>query len=142
MTAISRQLVQERLATVAPSLPTWAAPPVMLAPAGIPEPVARLLEREVQTALRQPDIIERLRAMDTTALGLIGPEVPAHIRADREAWAERTVALRPGDPRDPGTGVGPLISPAFRHSGTASDSRKASGASSMSNTSVREPDFR
>jgi CzcA family heavy metal efflux pump len=27
-----RELVQERLATVAPSLPTWAAPPVMLAP--------------------------------------------------------------------------------------------------------------
>jgi acyl-CoA reductase-like NAD-dependent aldehyde dehydrogenase len=26
--------------------------------------------------------------------------------------AERTVTLRPGDPRDPGTGVGPLISPA------------------------------
>jgi len=29
----ARQLVQERLGTVAPSLPTWAAPPVMLAPA-------------------------------------------------------------------------------------------------------------
>jgi CzcA family heavy metal efflux pump len=29
----ARQLVQERLSTVAPSLPTWAAPPVMLAPA-------------------------------------------------------------------------------------------------------------
>src|SRR5215468_7561893 len=28
----ARQLVQERLATVSPSLPTWAAPPVMLAP--------------------------------------------------------------------------------------------------------------
>ncbi len=28
----ARQLVQERLATVAPTLPTWAAPPVMLAP--------------------------------------------------------------------------------------------------------------
>ncbi|HEV2241518.1 MAG TPA: efflux RND transporter permease subunit, partial [Streptosporangiaceae bacterium] len=28
----ARQLVSERLATVAPSLPTWAAPPVMLAP--------------------------------------------------------------------------------------------------------------
>ncbi len=28
----ARQLVQERLATVTPSLPTWAAPPVMLAP--------------------------------------------------------------------------------------------------------------
>jgi Cu/Ag efflux pump CusA len=28
----ARQLVQERLATVSPGLPTWAAPPVMLAP--------------------------------------------------------------------------------------------------------------
>src|SRR5689334_13463805 len=28
----ARQLVSERLATVTPSLPTWAAPPVMLAP--------------------------------------------------------------------------------------------------------------
>ena len=28
----ARQLVQERLATVSPSLPTWAAPPVILAP--------------------------------------------------------------------------------------------------------------
>src|SRR6516164_1867326 len=28
----ARQLVQERLSTVSPSLPTWAAPPVMLAP--------------------------------------------------------------------------------------------------------------
>src|SRR5499427_5617828 len=28
----ARQLVQERLATVTPTLPTWAAPPVMLAP--------------------------------------------------------------------------------------------------------------
>jgi CzcA family heavy metal efflux pump len=29
---LARQLVQERVATVSPSLPTWAAPPVMLAP--------------------------------------------------------------------------------------------------------------
>ncbi len=29
---LARQLVQERIATVSPSLPTWAAPPVMLAP--------------------------------------------------------------------------------------------------------------
>src|SRR5262245_47294123 len=29
---LARQLVQERLATVSPSLPTWAAPPVILAP--------------------------------------------------------------------------------------------------------------
>src|SRR5215471_8220934 len=33
----ARQLVQERLATVSPSLPTWAAPPVMLAPVSATE---------------------------------------------------------------------------------------------------------
>jgi tripartite-type tricarboxylate transporter receptor subunit TctC len=61
---------------------------VMLAPAGITEPIAQQLEREVQTALKQPDVIERLRVIDTTALGLIGPEVRARIKADREAWAK------------------------------------------------------
>ena len=38
---------------------------VMLAPAGIPDPIAALLEREVQAALKHPDVIERFRAMDT-----------------------------------------------------------------------------
>jgi tripartite-type tricarboxylate transporter receptor subunit TctC len=61
---------------------------VMLAPAGIPEPIAALLEREVQAALKHPDITERLRAMDTTPVGMIGAEVLARLKADREAWAE------------------------------------------------------
>jgi tripartite-type tricarboxylate transporter receptor subunit TctC len=46
------------------------------------------LEREVQAALKHPDIIERLRAMDTTPVGMIGPEVQARLKADREAWAK------------------------------------------------------
>jgi tripartite-type tricarboxylate transporter receptor subunit TctC len=61
---------------------------VMLAPAGIPEPIAALLEREVQVALKHPDIIERLRVMDTTPVGIIGPEVQARLKADRETWAK------------------------------------------------------
>jgi tripartite-type tricarboxylate transporter receptor subunit TctC len=61
---------------------------VMLAPAGIPEPTAALLEREVQAALKHPDIIERLHAMDTTPVGIIGPKVQARLKADREAWAK------------------------------------------------------
>jgi tripartite-type tricarboxylate transporter receptor subunit TctC len=65
---------------------------VMLAPAGISEPIAQRLELEVQVAVRQPDVIERLRAMDTTALGLVGPEVAARIKADREAWAKVVAA--------------------------------------------------
>jgi tripartite-type tricarboxylate transporter receptor subunit TctC len=61
---------------------------VMLAPAGIPEQIAALLEREVQAALKHPDIVERLRAMDTTPVGIVGPEVQARLKADREAWAK------------------------------------------------------
>jgi tripartite-type tricarboxylate transporter receptor subunit TctC len=61
---------------------------VMLAPAGIPEPIAQQLEGEVKAALKLPDVVERLRAMDITALGLTGPAVRARIKADREAWAK------------------------------------------------------
>jgi len=65
---------------------------IMLAPAGIPEPIATLLEREVQAALKQPDIIERLRALDTTAVGMIGAEVRERIKTDRETWAKVVAA--------------------------------------------------
>jgi tripartite-type tricarboxylate transporter receptor subunit TctC len=65
---------------------------VMLAPAGIPDPIAALLEREVQAALKLPDIIERLHAMDTTPVGIIGPEVRARLKADRAEWAKVVAA--------------------------------------------------
>ena len=65
---------------------------VMLAPAGIPEPIAALLEREVQAALKLPDVIERLRAMDTTPVGIVGAEVRARLKADRAAWAKVVAA--------------------------------------------------
>jgi len=61
---------------------------LMLAPAGIPESIAALLEREVLAALKLPDIMERLRAMDTTPAGIVGPQVRARLKADREAWAK------------------------------------------------------
>ena len=65
---------------------------VMLAPAGIPEPVAALLERELVAALRLPDIVERLRAMDATPAGIIGAEVSARLKADRSEWAKVVAA--------------------------------------------------
>jgi len=61
---------------------------VMLAPAGLPEPIAALLQREVPAALKHADIIERLRAMDSTPVGMIGPEVQARLKADRDAWSK------------------------------------------------------
>jgi tripartite-type tricarboxylate transporter receptor subunit TctC len=65
---------------------------VMVAPAGIPEPTAALLEREVLAALKHPDVVERLRAMDTTPAGIIGPKVGVRLKADREAWAKVVAA--------------------------------------------------
>jgi len=65
---------------------------IMVAPAGIPDPIAAFLEREVLAALKHPDVIERLRAMDTTPAGIIGPEIRVRLKADREAWAKVVAA--------------------------------------------------
>jgi tripartite-type tricarboxylate transporter receptor subunit TctC len=59
---------------------------VMLAPAGIPEPTAALLERELVAALAFPDVIERLRGMDAAPAGITGPQVRARLKADRAEW--------------------------------------------------------
>ena len=61
---------------------------VMLAPAGIPEPIATLLERELVAALKIPDVVERLRVMDTAPAGIVGPALYARLRADRAEWAK------------------------------------------------------
>ena len=65
---------------------------VMLAPAGLSDPIAALLEREVQAALKRPDVIERFRGMDTVAAGISGSDVRARLKADRAAWAEVVAA--------------------------------------------------
>jgi tripartite-type tricarboxylate transporter receptor subunit TctC len=59
---------------------------VLLAPAGIPEPIAELLEREVRAALKAPDIQEKLRAQDLGNVGSTGAEAKARIKADSELW--------------------------------------------------------
>jgi tripartite-type tricarboxylate transporter receptor subunit TctC len=65
---------------------------VMLAPTGIPEPIAGVLEREVQSALKQPDLIDRLRAMDITPVGTVGAAVRDRIKVDRETFAKVVTA--------------------------------------------------
>ena len=59
----------------------------MLAPAGIPQPIATLLERELVAVLKLPDVVERLRAMDTAPAGIVGTALNARLRADRADWA-------------------------------------------------------
>jgi tripartite-type tricarboxylate transporter receptor subunit TctC len=65
---------------------------VLVAPAGVSGPVVALLEREVQAALKLPDVIERFRRMDTLSVGAVGPEVGERLKADREAWAKVVAA--------------------------------------------------
>jgi tripartite-type tricarboxylate transporter receptor subunit TctC len=65
---------------------------VMLAPAGISQPIAGLLEREAQSALKQPDLIDRLHAIDITPVGIVGPEVRDRLKADRETFAKIVAA--------------------------------------------------
>ena len=67
---------------------------VLLAPAGIPEPIVALLEREAQAALKLPDVIDRLRLMDTSPVGTIGPEVGIRLKADLEAWTKVVLATK------------------------------------------------
>jgi tripartite-type tricarboxylate transporter receptor subunit TctC len=61
---------------------------VLAAPAGIPDSIAVLLEREVQQALASPELQERLRAQDTLVDWAGSAEAEARIKADTKLWAK------------------------------------------------------
>ena len=65
---------------------------VMLAPTGISDPIAALLERAAGAALEHPDVIERLRIMDTTPNFIVGDEMRARLQTDRVEWARVVTA--------------------------------------------------
>jgi tripartite-type tricarboxylate transporter receptor subunit TctC len=65
---------------------------LIVSPAGISEPVAALLEREIKTALNRPDLIERFRLMDIAPLGLAGAEARQRITDDTHMWAKVVAA--------------------------------------------------
>jgi tripartite-type tricarboxylate transporter receptor subunit TctC len=65
---------------------------VLLAPAGLPDAIATVLEREVRAALKREDVVERFRIMDTVVAGISGPDVQARLKADRAAWAKVVAA--------------------------------------------------
>jgi tripartite-type tricarboxylate transporter receptor subunit TctC len=60
---------------------------VLAAPAGLPDAIAALLEREVRTALKAPDLDARWRRIDMVPVGSTGAEASARLKADRELWA-------------------------------------------------------
>ncbi|MPZ55468.1 MAG: tripartite tricarboxylate transporter substrate binding protein [Rhizobiales bacterium] len=60
---------------------------VLAAPAGLPDPIAAVLEREVQNALKAPQLQARLRKIDLLPVGMTGAQAKARIKADLELWA-------------------------------------------------------
>jgi tripartite-type tricarboxylate transporter receptor subunit TctC len=60
---------------------------VALAPAGLPDAIAELLERELQQALRQPDLREKLRAQDIEVVASSGAEARSRLKVETGLWA-------------------------------------------------------
>jgi tripartite-type tricarboxylate transporter receptor subunit TctC len=61
---------------------------VLAVPAGTPEPIAALLEREARSALQLPDLVERFRAVNMRIVASSGNEAKARIAADSGLWSK------------------------------------------------------
>jgi len=60
----------------------------MMAPAGTPKEIVRLLQRETAKALKLPDVAERLRQFGLDPVGSTPEEHAAQLRSDLERWAK------------------------------------------------------
>jgi tripartite-type tricarboxylate transporter receptor subunit TctC len=65
---------------------------ILLAPAGLADTIAALLQQNVAAALRLPDVVDRLRVMDMVPGPIVGDEMLARIAADRAQWAKVVAA--------------------------------------------------
>jgi tripartite-type tricarboxylate transporter receptor subunit TctC len=60
---------------------------VLLGPAGLPDAIADLLEREVRTALKSPDLHDKFTAQDIATVGSSAAEAREFLHADTALWA-------------------------------------------------------
>lgn len=60
----------------------------LLAPVGTPRDIVDYLSRQVNGTLQQPDVISRIAAEGSEAVGSTPQQFGAHIRAERERWAK------------------------------------------------------
>jgi tripartite-type tricarboxylate transporter receptor subunit TctC len=60
----------------------------MLAPAKTPRAIVDRLQREIARALQQPDVIKRMAAEGSEAVGSTPREFAAHMKAEGEKWAK------------------------------------------------------
>jgi tripartite-type tricarboxylate transporter receptor subunit TctC len=60
----------------------------LLAPAGTPRPVLERLHREIVKALHQPDVVTRLAADGTVAVGSNSQQFAAYMKSERDNWVK------------------------------------------------------
>jgi tripartite-type tricarboxylate transporter receptor subunit TctC len=87
----------DRRSPLAPEVPTMAEAGypdfkvdsyfVALGPAGLPDEVAKVLEREMRAALKFSDVQEKFRAIDLEAVGSSAEDARARLQADTDLWA-------------------------------------------------------
>jgi tripartite-type tricarboxylate transporter receptor subunit TctC len=86
-----------RRSEIAPDVPTMAEAGypdfkvdshfVALAPAGTPDAIAEVLEREIRQAMQSPDLQEKLKAHDVVAVGSSAADAMARLQAETALWA-------------------------------------------------------
>lgn len=57
-----------------------------LVPAATPEPIRAVLEREVQEALKSPDLQVRMRAQELEPLGTTGGDAAVKLKSTAAQW--------------------------------------------------------
>ena len=72
-------------------LNTWF---VLLAPAKTPPAILTQLEREVQRAVKLPDLQEKLLTMDITPLGTSAAQAKDMLKAETALWADIVVRAK------------------------------------------------
>jgi tripartite-type tricarboxylate transporter receptor subunit TctC len=87
-----------RRAPALPELPTVAESGVpgfavtqwysLLAPAGTPRETVALLYREFNKALQHPEVVARLAAEGSEAVGTTPPQLAAHMKSERAKWVK------------------------------------------------------
>ena len=71
---------------------------VLFAPKGLPQPIMDAMSKALTSALRSPDVVERLRASDQEVVAASPADTAARLAADTRTWG--AVARRIGLQQD------------------------------------------
>ncbi|MBV9079397.1 MAG: tripartite tricarboxylate transporter substrate binding protein [Methylobacteriaceae bacterium] len=90
VTSRERAAIAPDVPTMAETLPGFEATSwhAMFAPAGLPDPIAETLSREVQAIMRQPDLVQILAKLGVTPVGSTPAELAEFVDRETAKWAK------------------------------------------------------